>query len=290
MASERDLELLDDYISNRLTGADRAYIEKKLEQDPDLRSEYSLQQQIAEGLRKARTAQLKAMLNSLPVPPAGGASDVTRVVIVSVIALCTLLVAFYLWPSETTPVPQNNPVTHEESPAQADVPAEKPRETPAASSTDTPAEESKPATATTSGAVSETYQAGTSDQNTSRIDPFDPSSEQESADPIIPETSAPSVGEASMKTSEIIVETDNTNKKYSFHYQMKDGKLILYGSFEKNVYEILEFIAAENRTVFLFYRDNYYLLDSDTEKITPLVPVQDAELLSKLKRHRATTR
>lgn len=290
MASERDLELLDDYISNRLTGADRAYIEKKLEQDPDLRSEYSLQQQIAEGLRKARTAQLKAMLNSVPVPPAGGASDVTRVVIVSVIALCTLLVAFYLWPAETTPVPKNNPVTHEESPAQADVPAEKPRETPAASATDTPAEESKPATATTSGAVSETDQAKTSDQNTSRIDPFDPSSEQESADPIIPETSVPSVGEASMKTSEIIVETDNTNKKYSFHYQMKDGKLILYGSFEKNVYEILEFIAGEKRTVFLFYRDNYYLLDSDTDKITPLVPVQDAELLSKLKRHRATTR
>ncbi len=290
MASERDLELLDDYISNRLTGADRAYIEKKLEQDPDLRAEYSLQQQIADGLRKARTAQLKAMLNSVPVPSAGGASDVTRVVIVSVIALCTLLVAFYLWPSETTPVPQNNPVTQEESPAQADVPAEELPETPAAQVTETPAEESKPATAPTSGAVSETYQPETSDQNTSRIDPFDPTPEHESTDPIIPETSVPSVGEASMKTPEIIVETDNTNKKYSFHYQMKDDKLILYGSFEKNVYEILEFIAAEKRTVFLFYRDNYYLLDSDTEKITPLVPVQDAELLSKLKRHRATTR
>jgi hypothetical protein len=71
---------------------------------------------------------------------------------------------------------------------------------------------------------------------------------------------------------------------------MKDGKLILYGSFEKNFYEILEFIASEKRTVFLFYRDTYYLLRSDDDKITPLVPVDDRELLSKLRQYRASAR
>ncbi len=73
------------------------------------------------------------------------------------------------------------------------------------------------------------------------------------------------------------------SKKYSFHYVFKDGKLILYGAFEKNLYEILEFIGGENHTVVLFYKSNYYLLDLEKTHPTKLTPIHDQKLLKMLK-------
>ena len=56
MALEKDFELLDEYLRNKLSAADKAAFEQKLQGDADLQREHKLQQKIAEGLRKARTA------------------------------------------------------------------------------------------------------------------------------------------------------------------------------------------------------------------------------------------
>ena len=69
MASEKELELLDEYLTNRLQGNAKAEFEEKLLKDPDLQSELGFQQQIAAGLRKARAAELKAILKNIPVTP-----------------------------------------------------------------------------------------------------------------------------------------------------------------------------------------------------------------------------
>ena len=85
--------------------------------------------------------------------------------------------------------------------------------------------------------------------------------------------------------SHIAVETNSTNKKYTFHYQFKGGNLVLYGSFDKSLYEILE-IHGDRHAVFLFYKENYYLLNEKQNKITALVAIKDAVLLKKLKEYR----
>jgi len=87
-------------------------------------------------------------------------------------------------------------------------------------------------------------------------------------------------------TSSVEVEVESSHKKYNFHYIFKGGKLVLYGSFENNLYEILEFIAENKRTVFLYYKTSYYLLDEQVESPTPLVPIRDAKLIKKLKEQR----
>ena len=79
-----------------------------------------------------------------------------------------------------------------------------------------------------------------------------------------------------------MVETDTEHKKYTFHYVFQDGKLILYGAFEKHLYEILEFISDDKRTVVLFYKENYYLLDINKSTPTVLTPIRDRRLLKKL--------
>jgi hypothetical protein len=61
---------------------------------------------------------------------------------------------------------------------------------------------------------------------------------------------------------------------------------VLYGSFEKNLYEILEFISEDDKTVVLYYKTNYYLLDVAKSVPTVLTPIRNRELLRKLKEHR----
>ena len=66
MASEKDLELLDQYVGNRLTAQDRAAFEKKLASDTSLQNEFNLQQRVVEKIREARIKELKTMFNSVP--------------------------------------------------------------------------------------------------------------------------------------------------------------------------------------------------------------------------------
>src|SRR5688572_20810393 len=70
MAVERDFELLDDYLANRLGQEERTTFEEKLKGDSELKNEYDLQQRFIEGIKKARVAELKSMMNSIPVPAA----------------------------------------------------------------------------------------------------------------------------------------------------------------------------------------------------------------------------
>lgn len=290
MASERDFELLDDYIGNRLAGADKEYIERKLEQDPDLRSEYAVQKQIAAGLRNARVAELKQMLNNIPVPPANGQfSGLAKVAGVVIVAVGSLSIGYYFWQSGTQRPTPGSSLT--EQPAERAPSAEQERTSEIISDKTEPALEEPKITPAPASPGKDDNKPASAQKNTSRINVFDPTSDQESAaDPVIPEANVSNGPQATMKASQMLVETNNTNKKYSFHYQVNDGKLILYGPFEENFYEILEFIASEKRTVFLYYRDSYYLLNTREEKITPLAAVNDPELLSKLRQYRTSVR
>ncbi|MFM8912646.1 MAG: hypothetical protein ACKOE6_07000, partial [Flammeovirgaceae bacterium] len=83
----------------------------------------------------------------------------------------------------------------------------------------------------------------------------------------------------------IAVETDAANKKYSFHYQFAQGKLHLYGDFDKGLYEILE-VNGDSRAVFMFYKELFYVLDEKQTAITKLEPIKDKALISKLKEYR----
>jgi hypothetical protein len=66
----------------------------------------------------------------------------------------------------------------------------------------------------------------------------------------------------------------------------KENKLLLFGMFEKNLYEILEFIGDDNRTVVLYYKSTYYLLDINKSEPTLLAPIKNKALLRKLKEYR----
>ena len=293
MASEKDLELLDQYVSNRLTAQDRTAFEKKLASDASLKSEYNIQQKVVEKIREARVKELKTMFNSIPASSleTGSTSIVGQVVLwVAVVGAIGSGVYFYLNREDAT---QDQPLAKQEEvttevPQAVEPSQETPKQEGPTTADDKSSETVIPPTETKK---EDTKIPESSDESKTveepkgpaPLDVFDPSEEPES--PIAkPEDKI--TESTPLHKSSIVVEIDASNKKYDFHYQFKNSKLYLYGTFEKNLYEIMEFFSGNKRTVFLFYKDSYYLLSEENDTIKPLAPINDPNLLKKLKDYR----
>jgi hypothetical protein len=298
MASEKDLELLDQYVSNRLTGQERTAFENKLASDTSLKNEFQIQERVVAKIREARVKELKTMFNSIPASEleTGGTSVITQVALwLALAGAIGLGVYFYLdsQGNDVRPDLSKQEQAENGAPQSADPQHEQPQreEGAAATQDDKPAAEEEitaPSETKEDQEVAQAPELKTDEQpkGPAPIDVFDPTEETKEPG----ERRNPSgVSEATPLTkSSIVVETDNSNKKYDFHYQFKEGKLFLYGTFEKNLYEIMEFFSDNKRTVFLFYKDNYYLLNEDNDAVKPLSPINDPTLLKKLKDYRGT--
>jgi hypothetical protein len=290
MALERDFELLDDYLANRLGQEERSAFEEKLKADSELRNELDLQQQFIEGIKKARVAELKSLMNNIPVPaasPSVGAAAGKVAAGVVLIGLIGTGLYFYL---DTEPVTNTSKEvahdsigpdadhkphvkhrgdTSEEAPVVPDSPA---------ASAQKPADSPKAVRKQNGGTKPSAKEPA--------IDVFDPSSESTE------NTATEPAKEVTPKVSyepSVTVEIDSENKKYNFHYQFKDGHLVLYGPFvknDKNLYEIMEFFNDKKRTLFLFYSEQYYLLKEDNNKLKPLTAIEDPALIKRLKEYR----
>ncbi|MBT1706134.1 hypothetical protein [Chryseosolibacter indicus] len=295
MATERDLELLDDYLTNRLNAEDKVNFEQKLKSDPQLNSEYNLQQHLVKAIKAKRIAELKSLLNNTPIPPANpGTSAIAKFALGTFVA-GAVATGVYLY--------QNNKNSENQTTVTAPDQTEEARDTANESVTETtPATESTE-TEQSSNPVVENTPTVTPEKNKTKVntktdsnastknrkpvlDIFDPSSENtgESNSADIRDESV--IGGELKDGPSVAVEVDEANKKYPFHYQFKDGKLFLYGPFEKNLYEIMEFFAEEKRTLFLYYKDGYYLLKEEDNKIKPLTEITDQSLIQKLKEYR----
>jgi hypothetical protein len=299
MASEKDLELLDQYVSNRLAAQDRTAFEKKLAADSSLRQELQIQQKVVEKIRTARISELKTMFNNIPTSAleTGGTSVGTKIALWAAVATVVGAGVYFFSVSDnddasrdlsrqeevTDQVPQTTePV---EPPAATDErTSETQDEKPSGEASTPPAENKEEASDTPqsqNGIKSEENAKGPAP-----LDVFDPTEEdKQSSDAKSPAGVSESTP---LNKSSIAVEFDSDNKRYDFHYQFKNGKLLMYGTFEKNLYEIMEFFSDNKRTVFLYYKDNYYLLNEQSDDVKPLTAINDPVLLKKLKDNRGT--
>jgi hypothetical protein len=280
-----NFELIDDYLANRLQGKDKAAFEGQLSQDPALKSELELQRHIVDGIKQARATELKAMLSKVPVGSAGGQIEfsVLRIAAgVLVAGVVSASVYYYLQPSKFPPIEnaaaditQKDKVIPKEDQPEAAVaqPEGAQEETVISPDKDedkdgiakTPAGESTPAVKP-------------------QIELADPSADLSENEQ--PRSEIPVLGDkAEISPSQVQVEMDSSNKKYNFHYQFAGNKLMLYGSFNRSLYEVLE-INSGNHALFFYYKNNFYLLDESQKEVTKLTPIEDPALLKKLKEYR----
>ncbi|HEX8039046.1 MAG TPA: hypothetical protein VF490_07830, partial [Chryseosolibacter sp.] len=114
MADERDLELLDDYLSNRMGGAERSDFEGRLQADPDLQNEYALQRNLVQGIRDARVSELKSMLNKVPVPSGGHGSALSSKAMLGAVAIIIAAATYWFLMRSEKPALKPNAVAERE--------------------------------------------------------------------------------------------------------------------------------------------------------------------------------
>lgn len=274
---------MDDYLSNRLSAEDKAAFEQQVQADPQLAQELDLQKNLVDGIRQARAVELKSMLNNVPVSPInGGSSMLMKVGTWAVVAgLVVTGIYFYSTQGEES-------VTGEPKMLSVQKPEVKPAVSEVPETETEPVTEKKeePASKVEEKVKKADPQPEPSPAPAKPLDVYVPAEEATDEKTKQYEREQIENIKKSFVTSSIEVETDTMSKKYSFHYIFKNGKLILYGAFEKNLYEILEFIGDDKRTVVLFYKSNYYLLDIDKTQPTKLTPIHDQKLLKMLKAQR----
>jgi hypothetical protein len=285
-----NFELIDEYLTGRLQGEDKVTFENQMANDPALKSEVELQKQIVDAIRKTRAAELKTMLNNVPVGTTIQA-DFSILRMAAGLAGAGVLAAslyFYFKPEihledastdilkKTEQFQENNgkPNTGQ-TPEVGDSAAS------SGAKTETPLPK-----AANPKVTPNTTEVKPKEVQKPALQLTDPSGELDASDNENSNPATQSVGKTpTITTSQVVVDVDSSNKKYGFHYQFVNEKLMLFGTFDKSLYEVIE-IHGVDHSLFLYYRDQYYLLDQLQHEITKLTPIKDTALLSKLKEFR----
>jgi hypothetical protein len=276
-----NFELIDDYISQRLAADEQAAFEKQMADDLALKKEVEFQQAIITTIKNTRAAELKAMLNKVPVSGGSSIQFSTAKLVAGIIGLGILSVSVYFVYksnqsaalSETSKeLLQEKEQLQQEAHKHLPDPAIGPIERKVKSNTDKAKKSSAAKGNDTNVKISGKTSFLIEDpmQELGENSGMPSSSEQVNRRPNI---------------SNIAVEIDSSNERYNFHYHFAGGKLFLYGPFDKSLFEILE-INTESHLVFLYYKSNFYLLDDNQLEIATLKPVTDEALLQKLKEYR----
>jgi DNA-directed RNA polymerase subunit H (RpoH/RPB5) len=274
-----NFELIDDYLTDRLGPQEKEAFESKLASDLSFKADVDLQKSILESIKKVRAAELKAMLQKIPV---GGAAsfDFSALRMAAGIVAAGLLLtalAFYFKNGTTS----NLTTSIEDSVIKKiDSNDFEPLEEPVAPIVK---DNDNKVTEKPSVKVSESEAITGTKEKLPKIEAADPTTEMidDSKKEIKKE-----INKSQTASSTVEVDVDSTSKKYSFHYQFVSGKLMLYGPFDKSLYEIIE-INGTKHSVFMFYKDNYYSLNDQQSAITMLEPIKDKALVAKLSEYRA---
>jgi len=284
------------YLTNQLKEGERLEFESQLGNDPLLKEEFNLQQDIINSVQNFRKIQLKARLDSIPVSSGYMISNTasTMKIAGSVLISAAIGVGAYLYlqdlPEELsqTPTPVQEQTqeiilddTGKETIAEiaetAPATALDPRSVPALSETKSQglpsgSELQKPQTMGEMAEARERVQPNV-------IEEFEDDVESNEATMDLP------VVEPTQESSELApLEIENRNDgKHKFHYQYYNGKLYLYGNFHNIPYEILELNQAEGQKLYLFYSGDFFSIDNGTVKVSPLKIIKDDQLISDLK-------
>ena len=268
-----NFELIDDYLTGKLSEAEKAAFEQQLAADPTLKAEVDLQRQIVEGVRQARVAELKAMLNQVPV--GGSASFTSWVGGLAAVAVVGVVTVWYLR-GEVQTQPQD------EIPAQVELVAPAPEVPDHSAPANPDMEEPQKEQAKVEPKTNVTEKPKAKEENPvvqPKLDVVDPSHELNSDNPTVEEAGEPTGTRTDRKPLEVKVITDG---RYDNHYQFDQSVLVLYGNFEKTLYEIIE-IQGDEQLSFLYHQNRYYKLNGNSNAIQKLIPITDPQLISKLR-------
>ncbi len=287
-----NFELIDDYLTNRLSEQARKSFEQQMDSDSALKADVELQKEIIQGLKSARAAELKAMLNNVPVSTFKINLSPLRLAagLIGTAVVATGLYFYFNTNDNLTPIKVSSPPTDSVTRLEQNAPElNQDKDTPPLNNdlNTTP----KPAGSDEKTIQSKKQDTDVVDSNTKQeskpvIDLVDPTEELNDN---VPGTSPVKSGanNSTISVAKINIDVISSERKYKSHYQFINGRLVLYGNFDKGLYEIIEVNAQRSRSLFLYYKTSYFLLDETQHEITALKEISDPVLKEKLKAFRS---
>ncbi len=275
-------ENIDRYFGGDMSAEEMQQLENIVSQDPLLEKEFSFQQELVEGIQAARKAELKAVLSNVDVTGATGVETGALTKILGGVAVVGILAmgAYFYFGEEVVTTTDNvatDEVTNQEisdDVAEAEIVEE-------ASEMGDAVVVEQQTSSQGINTVSE-KETTTSKETELEITAANVTEGFEDEDEVS-ETEAPinhliAKSKVAHSTLEVSVED---SKKYSFHYQVKNNALSLYGNFS-DLYELIEFHKDGNTTTYFKYDGKYYEIDKLQSKATPLVELAGDRLLNLL--------
>jgi len=289
-----NFELIDDYLTNRLSDQDKKAFELQLMQDQTLKAEVELQKQIIAGLKSARAAELKTMLNNVPVTGFKYTLSPLRLAggLIGTAIIATSLYFYFSGNKNDTPAeistPQTDSIVNENSnnvePIEMEETKPEEKETITSENSDITATIKSEKQTEESKAETKSNPLVIKKENRPAIDLVDPSDELSDIE-TVPTKSGSS--RSSISIAKVDVDVVTTERKLKSHYQFVNDRLVLYGDFDKSLYEIIEVNGDKARSLFLYYQNTYYLLDENQHEVTVLKEISDPVLIQKLKAFRS---
>lgn len=301
-------ELVSRYLEGEMSELERLNFENRLVNNPAIQEEFQLQKDILEGIRDYRKAELKARLDKINIPSPG----ITQYLGVKIAALVTVTTmigfgAYFVFVDNNklaeTPVATEQPLVVEKDATRKNAPEiVEPVQQDSAPRVSTekkqePVIKKAPESEISSPEPEPTQQEETKKEELTQVPVpkvMRPDFVEDVAEENIDhkgdsfEVNANSLANIT-RLSESKVEVETVlDKKKDFHYKFYNRKLYLYGDFERNPYEIIEYNAntaeaeAGNKLYFLYYEGKYYRLESGQMKVAPLVELTDDELVKEL--------
>ncbi len=286
MANSNYSKLVERFLDGEMSKTEVADFDHLRSQDPLLSNEYNSQQEIINGVKNFRKAELKTRFNSIDVTPGlfQAAAGSTAAQVTSVVLLTSVVfVGSYLWVKwpkriESIDLSVASKTTDlSESSFNQNIKNELPLiELPnydASNKTD----------------EIETIEIEEEMEETETVTPIGPDIiSPELADSGFDEKILPEVEEGVVldsdvksKASQVEIENISTSKK-NFQYKFYNNKLFLYGDFNGIPYEVLEINSRFGKKLFLYHNSSFYRIDDNVTKSSPLRVVSNPDLIKEL--------
>jgi hypothetical protein len=276
----KNFDKVEAYFNNELSDSEKNDFLREVDTNAELKAEYNFQNEVVNGIKNARKAELKAMLNNVPVTSIGtSTSGLYKLLAGGVATLMVGTASWYYFNASPTSevVTQNNVVEV--------VPETKGEENTVSIEEKVVVDEFTEFTKEGSNSTTTEATNNLPIVNTPNL----PNSEDTFENKTLPEENLDipdNISNADINLSTKVDVEIKLKKKYSFHYQYSKGKLVLYGNFEEGLFEILELNKESNVEVYLYYKANYYFIKDTSKSIQPLKSVNDKSLKIKLDRLR----
>ncbi|MCP4520315.1 MAG: hypothetical protein GY827_01245 [Cytophagales bacterium] len=282
---------IDAYLMGGMSDAESLQFESEMAQNPDLKSEVSLQQGIISALQESRHSELKSRLNSLNVS-ATNTFNIKPWLIGASVVVGTSVAGLLLWNANST---ENIPTQHLEQ-TQNQILDHKVDEV---IETTNETIVSEPETFVTQNTNIETVVK----EKVEHTSLSTPATNEVVASPAIPtipteidDNSHEDITHSSGDHHEHnnIVSQDDLeinsslvpiveHKKNMFHYQYDGESLKLIGNFSGDTYTVYDLQEGKDSPLYLKFENRFYTIKNSQGKTEKLVEVVDKGILSELK-------